>query len=168
MAACDSYYDLKILKQIPLKIDWLIQHVRDKNIAALANLRTSKSLTKGFYNITPELVDVFEKHASDHVQHVLNRVNDYGLLYQLESDNHKLVNIVFFDYENFPLVQEKWTVLNKVQKIALKFSSPNTNHFDATCLYLMYFLHCWSIPTQIGSPWITYLAGTDIINMPLS
>lgn len=153
-----KFYDLEKLKTVPQKVDSLIQLARQGQKTLLSKLSRPNPIFKGFNDVTPKLVETFEQQAFAHVQHVLKNLDDYGYLYHLEAQNHALVNSVYFDYENFPLMQDKARVLGTIRKMAVRFSQPNTNHFDVTCIYLLYF---YALLVNGHANWVTmdYLAG---------
>lgn len=137
------FYDLDILRKQTLKIDRLIDFVATQNESKLSRLRVPSNVLRGFYIVTPELVNAFEKDGSAHVRHILDNRSEYGLLYDLVDHRDHLFNSLRFDYDNFPLVScdpaVKDDVLRRVQKTAAAFFKPDTLPFDATCLTLLYF-----------------------------
>lgn len=138
MTSCTKY-EIDLLQKVPLKIDRLIEYVARENTYVLQRMSVPSQTIKGFYNVTPDLIDKFKREANSHVKQVLEKPEEYGLLYDIADQNSKWVNSVYFDYENFPLMQDKYTVLKKIRTMAQRFSQPNTHHFDATCLYYLYF-----------------------------
>lgn len=151
-----EYYDLNLLSKGDIYIDKLIQRVSLNNSILLQHFRQPNRIWKEFFDITPKLVRAYSSKAYEHILHIKEDHKEtnpkFDFLYFLSDENEKMYNSVYFNYENFPLMVEKDEVLNEIRKIAQKFSVPNTNEFDATCLYLIYFYACI---INKDSNWIT-------------
>lgn len=149
----DEVYDLKVLENATHNLDRLVSYVVQDNKRRLKNHMGSESrVLKGFYDVTPQLVNDFKNEANGHIKHLQSRTTTYGFLYLMADEKDPWTNAVHFDYENFPLMRDKASVLGTIRKMAMQFSPPNTNHFDATCLYLLYF---YALLVNPNRNWIT-------------
>lgn len=160
--SCDSeigkqYYDLELLSKARLPIDNLVDRISSRNMSVIRDNRKKNVLWGMFYNITPALVDIFQQQARAHIKEILQNKDTYGYFYFLAENDPYWVHPPKFQYEDFPLMQNKDCIIPKIHNIAQCFAVPNTSHFYATCLYLMYF---FSLLANPHTNWITidYLA----------
>lgn len=157
----EEYYDMKLLSLARTPIDTLIRSVSSKKLGELSRLRTPSRIWDKFYDVTPTLVNTFTKEGYDHIRNVRENLSVYGYLYFVAEHNGQWFNAVKFDYQQFPLMQNRECVLSRIRRIAMKTSNPNTSEFDATCLYLLYF---YALLVNPLSNWITidYLANGNV------
>lgn len=148
----DDYYDLKLLSQGNLPIDCLIDRVASQNLSEIGKTRSQSRIWSMFYDVTPNLVDAFQREARDHVKSVKENPSLYGYLYFVAENKSHWYNAPYFDYEQFPLMIKRKCVLNKIRKIAGEFSDPNTMDHDVACLYLIYF---YALLANPHTNWIT-------------
>lgn len=153
----EEYYDLKLLSLAHTPIDTLIRSVASKKLGELSRIRTPSRIWDKFYDVTPAVVDTFQGEGYDHIRHIRENLSVYGYLYFVAEHNGEWFNAAQFDYQQFPLMQNRECVLNRIRSIARKTSKSNTSEFDATCLYLLYF---YALLVNPLSNWITmdYLA----------
>lgn len=134
-----DYYDLNLLRVANLPIDCLIDQVTSKNLSEIGKTREQSGLWSLFYDVTPRIVQVFEREAMEHINTILKDVSLYGYLYFVADNKNHWYNAPLFDYEQFPLMSKRDCVMNKIRKMAEKFFKNGTMNFHATCLYLLYF-----------------------------
>lgn len=153
----EEFYDLKLLKPAQLPIDTLIQKVVSKNTHEISQLRTESRIWKKMYDVIPALMDVFETVAKNHLKEIRANAGTYGYLYFVAEHSSQWYNAPHFDYQQFPLMKNRECVLSRVKKMAQTVARENTNEFDATCLYLLYF---YTLLVNPSLNWITidYLA----------
>ncbi len=148
----EMYYDLELLKKAILPIDGLIQNAT-QNLSFDYYLKPS--IQYGMFNaVTPELVKDFRDQAEAHIMTILEDhktdTPQYSYLYLLVDQRSKLYNAPYFEYTKFPLVRDD--VFKEIRKIAKKYSKNNISHFEATCIYLLYF---YALLVNRDSNWIT-------------
>lgn len=153
----EEFYDLKLLQQAKLPIDTLIQTVASKRAYEIGQLRTESRIWKKMYDVTPDLLDVFEKEGRNHLKVIKENIGTYGYLYFVAEHSNQWYNAPHFDYQQFPLMKHRECVLSRVKKMAHTVAKENTNEIDATCLYLLYF---YALLVNPSLNWITidYLA----------
>lgn len=153
----EEYYDLKLLSLAELPIDTLIRSVSLRHVSEISRLRSPSRLWDGFYDVTPQLIDTLELEGRDHVKRVRENASVYGYLYFVAEHNGEWYTAAYFDYQQFPLMKDRESVLRRIRKMAETVSKPDTTEFDATCLYLLYF---YALLVNPLSNWITidYLA----------
>lgn len=153
----DDFYDLKLLQEAKLPIDALIQKQASKNAYDLSQLRTESRIWKKMYDVTPELVDAFGNEGLNHLKAIREKKGTYDYLYFVAENSDQWYNAPHFEYQQFPLLKRRECVLSRVKKLAHKVAKENTNEFDATCLYLLYF---YALLVNPSLNWITidYLA----------
>lgn len=152
-----EYYDLKLLSLAKLPIDTLVRSVSSKHLFEIGQMRSPSRLYEMFYDVTPRLIDTLSKEGEEHIKQIKENVNLYGYLYFIAEHNGEWYTAAHFDYQQFPLMKDRESVLRRIRKMAEKISKPNTTEFDATCLYLLYF---YALLVNPLSNWITidYLA----------
>lgn len=153
----EEYYDLKLLSLARIPIDTLIRSVSSRKLGELNRIRSPSRIWDRFYDVTPLVIDIFAKEGYDHINDIRKDLSIYGYLYFVAQNNGQWYNAAHFDYQQFPLMQNRECVLRRIRKMAQETSKPNTSEFDATCLYLLYF---YALLVNPLSNWITidYLA----------
>lgn len=147
------YYDLELLNKARLPIDHLIQ-TEIENLS-LTHYDKPAPMHPRFNAISLELVKDFRHNAESHIMAILDDYKSdapmYSYLYYLVDHRYKLYNVVYFEYQNFPLIVERQKVLKEIRKIAKQYAKDQTQ-LDATCLYLIYF---YALLVNRSSNWIT-------------
>lgn len=173
----EEFYDLRVLKRVVHPIDRLVQYQIREHARSLNSYKVPSTALKDFHDVTPRLVADFRRQAYAFVRHVRDNPEEYGMFYILAKDKCQWTNVVFFDYENVSLLRDKTRILSQVRMIASQLAKPDTNEFDATCLYLLYFYillvnpHCnWVTVDYLmhGNRYHQYLtmdAGTEKTNV---
>lgn len=136
MLCPEEYYDLKVLKNSTRKIDELIRYVANQN-QELKRYRVRNRTLPEMFDVTPKLVQDFRRQALSHVRHVLDNLKEYGDLYRIAKENH--FNTVEIDLLGFPLVCNRYDVMEKIEEYAQTFYKKGCLEFHITCLYLLYF-----------------------------
>lgn len=147
-------YDLELLGLGKLPLDTLARSVSSHKALGL---RSESRIWKGMYDVTPELVDAYASEGKDHLKQIRDSLSVYGYLYFVADHSREWYTAPHFDYAHFPLMKSRDCVLSRIRKMAEEQTRPNTNKFDATCLYLLYFFALMANPSL---NWITidYLA----------
>ena len=135
--SCKEYYDLKLLESSRLPIDDLIQ------TKASRNLISESRIWKKMYDVTPDLIDAYEREGKEHI----HQIREEGYLYFIAKHSNQWFNAPHFDYAQFPLMSHREGVLQRIKKIARSFAKEHTVEYDATCLYLLYFFALIINPT---------------------
>lgn len=146
-----EYYDLKELKRQNLRLDRLVDYVKMQNEFRLKKYEKKSRLLRGFNNVTEELVRDFKPDAIAHIQSIKSALPEYGFLYNIVDDKHALSHVVYIKYDDFPLMENR-NVSRNIQAIASQFFPKDTDHFDATCLYLLIF---YALLVNRHANWIT-------------
>lgn len=145
-----TYYDLDLLKSSRLPIDKLVQGVVSKHKERLKKFQKRNNVWPNMFDVTVDLVNAFKHEAYVYVQKILENTKRYGYLYLVTRDER--TTEAYFDVDSFQLVRNRWEVLRLIKKQAEWFSKPDTHHFDATCLYLIYF---YALLVNPEANWIT-------------
>lgn len=146
----DDYFDLEILKESKIKIDHLIDFVRNENDKKINKMLIPSSTFENFNVITPHLTSQFKNEARSHIQHLLDNGKEYKTLFWF-NDNIKMFNKMEINYEEFILMHDKQNTLDVIERMALEFFPKGTLKFKITCLYLMYF---YALLVNKDSTWI--------------
>ncbi|GFQ78262.1 SF3 helicase domain-containing protein [Trichonephila clavata] len=138
MDHAEEYYDLKVLKRSNHRLDRLVDFVAHTNGYKLRKFGSPSKLLPGFNNVTPELVREFKNEAYAHLRQIQTNRVEYGYLFNIIDERDGISHAVYIKYEQFPLMEGD--VLPEIYAIAHKLAEPNTDMYDATCLYLLIFL----------------------------
>lgn len=132
-----EFYDLKELKRQNHRLDRLVDIVVNRNAHRLQQYGAKSSWLDGYKNITEDLVRDFRAEAVAFMKQVQSSKLEYGYLYKIIEDKDLMDFSVFLRWEEFPLIQGQ--VFHEVHQIAKTFAEPETEHYDATMLYLLIF-----------------------------
>lgn len=154
MASCKQkgcrYYDIELLSKSVTPSDVSVRDLHAIYSYKVRDLTVPSKFWKQFNIVTPDLIQEFRSHAVRHVRSLKENGGSY--FFRLVAHQLKLFNYIQFDYQQFPLVDEKWTVMKAIRAIAKEIPSENEPEFDATCLHLLYF---YGVLANPHSNWIT-------------
>ncbi|GFV16564.1 uncharacterized protein TNCV_4417531 [Trichonephila clavipes] len=77
------------------------------------------------------------RHMCAHLKQIQTNRLEYGYLFNIIDEKDGISHTVYVKYEQFPLMEGY--VLPEIDTIANKSTQPNTDMYDATCLYLLIF-----------------------------
>lgn len=144
-----QFYDIKLLSKATSPEDLIIRDIYSRYCNTIRNYTFKSQFWSTFYMVTPGLIKQFKLQA---IQHVKSIKKNNGYLYRLVANHQKTFYYVQFDFESFPLIEEKIKVMGAIRDLAQEISCKDSLEFDATCLYLLYFYGVLANPT---SNWIT-------------
>ena len=145
------FHDVKELKLQNHRLDWLVDTIVESNKFALQKHRVPSCLFAGYYAVTVDLVLEFKPYAVAFMKRVQADKPEYGYLYNIIDERHPSNHAVYLTWEDFPLL--KGQVLHELRQVARLVDTTDTEHYDATMLYLLLF---YALLINSGhSNWVT-------------
>lgn len=130
------YYDIELLKKASSPEDEAIHRLTRQNYFIVRNYAPPSKFWPQFFLVTPELIQYFRDYALHHVKQIRQKK---GYFYRLIDHHRRLFIEPQFDYERFPLVEQKLQVMTDIHALAETLVPHHSSELDATCLYLLYF-----------------------------
>lgn len=143
-----QFYDIQLLSKATSPEDLEVRDVYSRYRYVIQNYSVPSQFWTHFNMVTPKFIEIFKPQAIRHVQSIKK---NNGYFYRLVQNHRSIFYYAQFDYEAFPLIEEKTKVMTAIRDIAKEISSVHTLEFDATCLYLLYF---YGVLANPSSNWI--------------